>query len=141
MSDYALPVSVSITQQQLAWLDARRRHGSLSRSAALRQVLDNLIGNAVKFSPPGRSIRISFSLDESHAVCRIQDEGPGFTLEDRSCMFQRYSRLSARPTGSEPSTGLGLSIVKQLMDSMGGELRCDSAPGLGTTFTLRFSRA
>jgi two-component system sensor histidine kinase/response regulator len=108
---------------------------------ALRQVLDNLIGNAVKFSPPGRSIRISFSADESHAVCRIQDEGPGFTPEDRSHMFQRYSRLSARPTGSEPSTGLGLSIVKQLMDSMGGELRCDSAPGLGTTFTLRLSRA
>ncbi len=43
MSDYALPVSVSITQEQLAWLDARRRHGSLSRSAALRQVLDGVI--------------------------------------------------------------------------------------------------
>ena len=108
---------------------------------ALRQVLDNLIGNAVTFSPPGRSIRVSFSTDEAHAICRIQDEGPGFTPEDRLRMFQRYTRLSARPTGSEPSTGLGLSIVKQLMDSLGGELRYDSTPGLGTTFTLRLARA
>ncbi|MCP9852779.1 hypothetical protein KBZ14_07830 [Synechococcus sp. HJ21-Hayes] len=54
MSDYALPVSVSITQEQLAWLDARRRHGSLSRSAALRQVLDAVIHREALVAVPDR---------------------------------------------------------------------------------------
>ena len=54
MSDYALPVSVSITQEQLAWLDARRRHGSLSRSAALRQVLDVVIHREALAPTPDR---------------------------------------------------------------------------------------
>ncbi|MBX3730965.1 MAG: hybrid sensor histidine kinase/response regulator [Verrucomicrobiae bacterium] len=113
----------------------------LADRVALRQVLDNLIGNAVKFSPPGRSIWVTFATDAGHAECRIRDEGPGFTPEDRTRMFRRYSRLSARPTGNEPSTGLGLSIVKKLMRSLGGELRCDSEAGRGATFTVRLARA
>jgi signal transduction histidine kinase len=56
-------------------------------------------------------------------------------------MFRRYSRLSARPTGGEPSTGLGLSIVKKLVLAMHGELSCESTPGNGATFTVRLPRA
>ena len=108
---------------------------------ALRQVLDNLISNAVKFSPPGRSIWVSVHSDVGHAECRVRDEGPGFTVEDRTRMFRRYGRLSARPTGNEPSTGLGLSIVKKLVDLLGGELVCDSEPGHGATFTVRLPQA
>ena len=55
-------------------------------------------------------------------------------------MFRRYGRLSARPTGGEPSTGLGLSIVKKLVQAMNGELTCDSAPDQGATFTVRLPR-
>ncbi|MBN8249119.1 MAG: ATP-binding protein, partial [Verrucomicrobia bacterium] len=76
-----------------------------------------------------------------HVECRIRDEGPGFTEEDRGRMFQRYGRLSARPTGNEPSTGLGLSIVRQLVTLLRADLQCDTAPGRGTTFILRLPRA
>jgi two-component system sensor histidine kinase/response regulator len=55
-------------------------------------------------------------------------------------MFRRYGRLSTQPTGGEPSTGLGLSIVKKLVQGMNGELNCDSAPGQGATFTFRLPR-
>ncbi len=128
-------------QQDLRWEPPATDPAVLADPVALRQVLDNLIGNAVKFSPPGRSIWVSLVDDEHHAECLIRDEGPGFTSEDRTRMFQRYVRLSARPTGNEPSTGLGLSIVNQLMASLGGELRCDSTPGFGATFAVRLPRA
>jgi two-component system, sensor histidine kinase and response regulator len=128
-------------QQDLRWEPPATDPAVRADPVALRQILDNLIGNAVKFSPSGRSIWVSLAGDENHAECLIRDEGPGFTPQDCTRMFQRYGRLSAQPTGNEPSTGLGLSIVKQLMDSLGGELRCDSAPGQGTTFSVRLARA
>ena len=107
--------------------------------SAVNQILHNLISNAVKFSPAGSAVRVSVETD-SHgaAIFRVQDEGPGFTAEDRAKMFGRYQRLSAQPTAKEPSTGLGLSIVKKLVFSVGGHLACESEPGRGTTFTLRF---
>jgi len=109
---------------------------------ALNQVLENLISNAVKFSPHGRSITVSSAQGEDGtAECRIADEGPGFSAADREKMFRRYVRLSARPTGGEPSTGLGLSIVKKLVDAMHGRLTLESNPGEGAVFTISFPRA
>jgi two-component system sensor histidine kinase/response regulator len=72
--------------------------------------------------------------------CLIRDQGPGFSAEDKARMFRRYGRLSARPTGGEPSTGLGLSIVKKLVYAMSGELTCDSLPGEGATFSVRLPK-
>lgn len=108
---------------------------------ALGQVLDNLLSNAVKFSPPGKEITVSVQSTENAAECVVKDQGPGFTAEDKARMFRRYGRLSARPTGGEPSTGLGLSIVKKLVHNMNGELTCDSSPGQGATFTVKFPRS
>ncbi|MEI7937133.1 MAG: hybrid sensor histidine kinase/response regulator [Verrucomicrobiota bacterium] len=109
--------------------------------AALSQVLDNLLSNAIKFSPPGKQIRLTVCPPgASYVECQVQDEGPGFTAEDKTRMFRRYARLSARPTGGEPSTGLGLSIVKKLVLAMQGELVCETTPGNGTTFTFRLPR-
>jgi two-component system sensor histidine kinase/response regulator len=113
---------------------------ALADFSALDQVLDNLISNALKFSPVGKQIFVSIRLTENHAECVIRDEGPGFTAEDKIKMFRRYGRLSARPTGGEPSTGLGLSIVRKLVLGMGGELFCDSVPEQGATFTIRLQR-
>jgi two-component system sensor histidine kinase/response regulator len=104
---------------------------------ALMQVLDNLLSNAVKFSPPNRSISVSVRPAPSSMECLIQDEGPGFSEDDKARMFRRYGRLSARPTGGEPSTGLGLSIVKKLVIAMNGKIGCESAPGQGAAFTVR----
>lgn len=108
---------------------------------ALSQVLDNLLSNAVKFSPPDREISVRVQPNGDGVECIVQDQGPGFTSEDKARMFRRYVRLSARPTGGEPSTGLGLSIVKKLVEGMGGELSCDSAPGQGARFAVRLPAA
>jgi two-component system sensor histidine kinase/response regulator len=114
----------------------------LADPAALNQVLDNLLSNAIKFSPPGKQIRVVVCPSGARYVeCQVQDEGPGFTDNDKTRMFRRYARLSARPTGGEPSTGLGLSIVKKLMLAMQGELDCESTPGNGATFAFRLPRA
>ncbi|MGO9200346.1 MAG: response regulator [Limisphaerales bacterium] len=110
--------------------------------AALNQVLDNLLSNAIKFSPPGKQIRLTVCPPGARYVeCQVQDEGPGFSENDKTRMFRRYGRLSARPTGGEPSTGLGLSIVKKLVLAMQGELACESTPGNGATFAFRLPRS
>ncbi len=109
--------------------------------AALYQVLDNLISNALKFSPFGSNVWVSVGA-AALGECRVRDEGPGFTAEDKARMFHRYRRLSARPTAGEPSTGLGLSIIKKLMDAMHGHVRCgESSPGRGATFVLELPPA
>jgi two-component system, sensor histidine kinase and response regulator len=108
--------------------------------AALAQVLDNLLSNAVKFSPLEKRIHVSVECADAHVDCRIEDEGPGFTEQDRMRMFRRYARLSAQPTNGEPSTGLGLSIVRKLVRAMNGELLCESNPGHGAAFIVRLPR-
>ena len=119
-------------------------NGSLVQAdcAALNQVLDNLLSNAIKFSPPGKQIRLTVCPPGARYVeCQVQDEGPGFSENDKARMFRRYGRLSARPTGGEPSTGLGLSIVRKLVLAMQGELACESTPGNGASFAFRLPRA
>lgn len=103
----------------------------------LDQVLDNLLSNAVKFSPENRKIIISVRRCDAHAEISVRDQGPGFTTEDKARMFRRYGRLSAKPTGGEPSTGLGLSIVQRLVHAMGGQLTCESISGSGATFIVK----
>lgn len=104
---------------------------------ALTQVLENLLTNAIKFSPQGSRVKVSVTAPVGGvARCTVADEGPGFTVEDRVKLFQRYGRLSTRPTGGEPSTGLGLSIVKRLVEAMGSLVVLESAPGEGARFRL-----
>jgi two-component system sensor histidine kinase/response regulator len=110
----------------------------LADRAALDQVIDNLVSNAVKFSPEGKIITIHAGPGtNSRGELRVVDQGPGCTEEDRAQMFLRYRRLSARPTAGEPSTGLGLSIAKRHVNAMKGDLVCDSVQGEGATFILR----
>ncbi len=105
--------------------------------AALEQILENLISNAIKYSPPKSAVTLAVAQAGEQAECQVRDQGPGFTAQDKARMFGRYARLSARPTGGEPSTGLGLSIAKKLTEALHGELICESAPGAGATFILR----
>ncbi len=110
----------------------------LADQEALAQVLDNLITNAIKFSPAGSSVTLGATTGPREwAHFTVRDNGPGFTEDDRGKMFKRYGRLSARPTGGEPSTGLGLSIVKRLVESMNGRIQLDSEAGQGACFTVR----
>ncbi len=104
---------------------------------ALRRILDNLLTNAIKFSPESKDVKLEFS--DSPVTIVIRDEGPGFTEEDMEKLFKPYERLSAKPTGGEVSTGLGLSIVKQLCDQLNIRIGVESpGEGQGAIFTLRF---
>jgi signal transduction histidine kinase len=82
--------------------------------AWLSEVFDNLINNAIKYSPPGKSIEVSVRANGNGLLFQVEDEGLGFSQQDQERAFQKFARLSARPTGGETSTGLGLSIVKTL---------------------------
>ena len=104
----------------------------------LREAVDNLISNAIKYSPIGGNIELTMSHADEQVVIRVADEGPGLSEEDVSRLFGRFQRLSARPTGGESSTGLGLSIVKRIVELHGGHVGAQSpGPGRGTTFTIR----
>ena len=103
----------------------------------MREAIDNLVSNATKYSPIGGKITATVIEHEGMVRIRISDEGAGLSPEDIGRLFGRFQRLSAKPTGGESSTGLGLSIVKRIVDMHGGEVRADSpGPGQGSTFTI-----
>jgi signal transduction histidine kinase len=105
----------------------------------LHEVVENLVTNALKFMPPGppvKTVTLALVPREGHGVLEVRDQGPGFTEEDKAKAFGRFTRLSARPTGGEGSNGLGLSIVKKLVESMKGRVTLESRLGVGTTFRI-----
>lgn len=102
----------------------------------VQQILDNLVSNAVKYSPPGKSVLVSLYPKNGQIRCSISDQGPGLNDEDKKKLFGKFNRLSAKPTAGEHSTGLGLFIVKKLAEAMRGDVWCDSEPGRGATFTI-----
>jgi signal transduction histidine kinase len=104
---------------------------------AIQQVVENVVSNAVKFSPWGSTVVVSVRPDGGSGVVEVEDEGPGVSEADRARLFAKFARLSARPTGGESSTGLGLSIVKTLTEAMGGTVALESPPGRGARFCVR----
>lgn len=102
--------------------------------ARLRQVLDNLISNAVKYSPPGSTVWVDVCPEQDGWRFAVQDQGPGIAPADREKLFTDFARLSARPTGGEKSTGLGLAITRRMVEAHGGIIDVDSTPGQGATF-------
>ncbi|MEM6268735.1 MAG: tetratricopeptide repeat-containing sensor histidine kinase [Bacteroidota bacterium] len=102
----------------------------------LLRILDNLVSNAVKFTQPGRSIYLSLGMENGEAIFRVRDEGPGMSAEDQKKMYRKFQRLSARPTAGESSTGLGLSIVRTLVERLQGRIEVASEIGQGSTFAV-----
>ena len=102
------------------------------------RIIDNIISNAIKFSPFNKEVMILLEEKEGHKVIKIIDHGPGMNNEDLKHAFKQFKKLSARPTGGEKSSGLGLSIVKTLMNKLGGSIHIESELGKGTTFILKF---
>lgn len=103
---------------------------------AIVQILDNLISNAVKYTFPGKKVSIILRKSNDLATVEVKDEGPGFTDEDKKKLFQKFSKLSAKPTAGEHSTGLGLSIVKKYADLIGADIKLESEAGKGSTFFI-----
>jgi signal transduction histidine kinase len=103
---------------------------------ALMQVLDNLVSNAVKYSPHGKHVFVRILRNASAVRVEVQDEGEGISQEDMKKLFGKFARLSAQPSGGEHSTGLGLSIVKRMVEAMNGRVWCESELGKGATFIV-----
>lgn len=102
----------------------------------LSRIVDNLVSNAIKFSPKNTSVNIGVKESEKEVVIYIEDEGPGFSDEDKKNMFRKYQKLSAQPTGGENSTGLGLHIVKMLTTDLGGKIELDEKKRNGACFLV-----
>lgn len=106
----------------------------------LIQIMENLLSNAIKYSPKNREIKIEVSNTEN-VVIAMHDQGPGISEEDQNKLFGKYNILSAKPTGGETSTGLGLSIVKKYIDVMGGKVWCVSKLGKGSSFYVELNES
>jgi signal transduction histidine kinase/DNA-binding NarL/FixJ family response regulator len=123
-------------KQQTITVSAPPNFVTMCDTDRMREAIDNLVSNAIKYSPIGGKITVVVS-HGSNTVIRIADQGAGLSPEDLGRLFGRFQRLSAKPTAGESSTGLGLSIVKRIIDMHGGEVTAESAgPGQGSTFTV-----
>jgi signal transduction histidine kinase len=103
---------------------------------ALGVIFDNILSNAVKYSPPGKTIWVQVYRNGQMAAFSVRDEGPGLSPEDQARLYQRGVTLTPRPTGGETSMGYGLAVAKELADQLGATLLCRSELGQGTTFAI-----
>ena len=102
----------------------------------ISRICENLLSNAIKFTPRGKKVLVSLldTTDEIHI--KVEDEGVGIAKEDIPYLFSKYRKISSMPTEGEYSTGLGLSIVKRLVEELNGKILCESEPGKGSLFTV-----
>jgi K+-sensing histidine kinase KdpD len=105
----------------------------------LRQVLMNLIENAVKYSPAGEEVRVDAYANDHRVVVQVADQGPGIAREDQRLIFEKFGRVSGET--AKPGTGLGLFIARSIAEAHGGTLEVRSAAGRGATFTLSLPAA
>jgi signal transduction histidine kinase len=102
----------------------------------ISQALDNLVSNAIKYSPDGGAVRISASTENGRVRLEVADDGMGMTAADAGRVFTRFFRSPAVREGSIPGAGLGLSITKAIVEGHGGSITCSTMPGCGSTFTM-----
>jgi signal transduction histidine kinase len=101
----------------------------------LQELVDNILSNAIKYSPKNSQVWVKvFHSSPSTVQFSVRDEGPGLTEDDKSRLFVKFQKLSARPTNGETSTGLGLAIAKSIAGLHGGRIWAESELGFGTTF-------
>ncbi len=104
----------------------------------LAQVLDNLIGNALRYTQPGGHVQLGLALDRRSAVLSVRDDGPGLDPEQAARVFERFYRADPSRSRDAGGSGLGLAITRSLVEAMGGSVEVTSAgPGRGTTFLVR----
>ncbi len=128
---------LAVNKQQTITVSAPSNIVTMCDIDRIREAIDNLLSNAIKYSPIGGKIAVTVTHEEDNTVIRVADEGAGLSPEDLGRLFGRFQRLSAKPTAGESSTGLGLSIVKRIIDMHGGEVAANSnGPGQGSTFTI-----
>jgi signal transduction histidine kinase/DNA-binding NarL/FixJ family response regulator len=124
-------------KEQTITIAAPPNHAAICDADRIREAIDNLVSNAIKYSPIGGAIDLLVAQEDGGIIVQVSDQGAGLSPEDISRLFGRFQRLSAKPTAGETSTGLGLSIVKRIVDLHGGRIEVESAgPGKGATFKM-----
>ena len=108
----------------------------ISDKQLVSRICENLFSNAIKYSLPGKNVWISLSGTNDAVRLKVRDEGVGIEKDELPNLFSKYSKISSRPTSGEASTGLGLSIVKRVVDELNGSVCCESEPGKGSLFTV-----
>lgn len=112
-------------------------HPAAAAPVHVKQVMTNLLENAVKYSPPGNTVHLSTQSDDETVKLMVEDEGIGIPKDDLPHIFDRFYRVDKSRGRREGGTGLGLSIVKELVELYDGSIAVDSTPGKGTKFTVR----
>jgi signal transduction histidine kinase len=131
---------LALNKQQIITVAAPEHLSAMCDADRMREAIDNLVSNAIKYSQMGGRITIEVGSEGGNRLISVTDEGAGLSPEDLGRLFGRFQRLSAKPTAGESSTGLGLSIVKRIIDMHGGDVTARSAgPGRGSTFTITLS--
>jgi signal transduction histidine kinase len=110
---------------------------------ALKRVLGNLTGNALKYTPAGGRVLIGLSMDEQNLVCSVEDTGPGISEEDLPHIFEQHFRTESAVSAHVPGSGIGLALVHELVELMSGTVRAESPvdDGRGTRFVVNFALA
>jgi PAS domain S-box-containing protein len=104
--------------------------------SSVETISDNIISNAIKYSRINSKVEINVYLENNYLILKVKDAGPGFTNQDINNLYQPYKKLSAKPTGKESSSGLGLSIVKNIVEINGGTIDLQSELGVGSVFSV-----
>jgi signal transduction histidine kinase len=107
-----------------------------SSASNIDRILENFLSNAIKYSPPGKTVTFGCREGPTGVRLWVQDQGPGISAEDRQRLFQPFQRLSAQPTGGESASGLGLAIAQGLAQEINATITVDSEPGHGACFAL-----
>ncbi|MCI0750416.1 MAG: tetratricopeptide repeat-containing sensor histidine kinase [Flammeovirgaceae bacterium] len=102
----------------------------------LRRIMENLVSNAIKFSPTGKQVIIRTWTQNGQAYFQVSDQGPGFSQSDMQRIYGKFQKLSARPTGGESSHGLGLATVNVLTKELKGTIVLETEAGKGASFTI-----
>ena len=109
--------------------------GVLGNPVRLRQMISNLVGNAIKYTPAGGKIWVRGRTEADQVILEVADNGPGIPASDQPYIFDKFFRASNTPE-STPGTGLGLAIVKSIVENHQGRIWFESGPGQGTVFTV-----
>jgi two-component system NtrC family sensor kinase len=131
----ALQPKVQEKGQTLHMAKTSQLHPVMGSRTQLNQVVDNLIGNAVKYTQPGGRVRVSLREQGKQLIFQVVDNGPGIPLDEQGRIFEKFYRAS-NVEDSQQGTGLGLAIVKSVVDNHRGRIWVDSKPGEGSVFTV-----